>query len=144
MKPLSLITLCCLLAACSHSPEPILYGKDACTHCKMTIMDKRFATEVISVKGKIYKFDAVECMAGFLRENPAVANDPESSLLVNDFGHPGTFSDARKAWYLHDASLASPMGGNLAAFINRRAAEAAQQDSAAIVSDWPGFIKQNR
>jgi len=59
--------LCCLLTACSHEPDPIRYGKDACAHCKMTIMDKRFSAELITAKGKVFKFDAAECMAGFLK-----------------------------------------------------------------------------
>jgi len=50
LTALSIIVLA-LLSACSRAPEPIVYGKDACTHCKMTIMDKRFAAEIITSKG---------------------------------------------------------------------------------------------
>lgn len=144
MKSLKFILLffCGLLAACSSGPEPIQYGKEACAHCKMTIMDKRFAAEVITAKGKVYKFDAVECMAAFLKDNPTLANDPQSSFLINDFEHPGVFSDARKAWFLHDASLTSPMGANLAAFINRSVAEGAQHDPTGKVYNWSALLEQ--
>ncbi len=136
--------LCCLLAACSHGPDPISYGKDACAHCKMTIMDKRFSAELITAKGKVFKFDAAECMAGFLKENPDIAGDPKSVFLVNDFSNPGQFADARKSFFLRDSSLSSPMGGNLAAFQSRPAAEAAKKDKSAQVYDWSLLLSKNK
>jgi copper chaperone NosL len=146
MKTLRSITLllCCLLAACSHAPEPILYGKDACAHCKMTIMDKRFAAEVITSKGKVFKFDAAECMAGFLNENPVIANDAKSVFLVNDFIHPEQFTDARKSFFLRDSSLSSPMGGNLAAFLSRSSAEAIKKNRSAEIYNWPLLLSRGK
>ncbi|MCC8426600.1 nitrous oxide reductase accessory protein NosL [Mucilaginibacter sp. UR6-11] len=146
MKTLKIVILllCGLLAACSHAPEPIRYGKDACSHCKMTIMDKRFAAELINAKGKIFKFDAAECMAAFLKENPAVAGDVKSVFLVNDFTKPGQFTDARKSFFLRDSSLSSPMGGNLAAFISRSAAEGAKKDRSAQVFGWLQLLSSNK
>jgi copper chaperone NosL len=136
--------LSCLLAACSHGPDPIRYGKDACAHCKMTIMDKRFSAELITAKGKVFKFDAAECMAGFLKENPAIAADAKSVFLVNDFTNPGQFTDARKSFFLRDSSLSSPMGGNLAAFQSRPAAETAKRDKSAQVYDWSLLLSKNK
>ncbi len=136
--------LCCVLAACSHTPEPILYGKDACTHCKMTIMDKRFAAELITAKGKVFKFDAAECMAGFLKENSDIANDAASVFLVSDFARPGQLADARKSFFLRDSSLSSPMGGNLAAFVSRPAAEAEKKDKLADIYTWSFLLSKNK
>lgn len=139
-----MLLLCCCLAACSHGPEPIVYGKDSCTHCKMTIMDKRFAAELITAKGKLFKFDAAECMASYLKENPDIANNGKSVFLVNDFGGAGKFSDARKAFFLRDSSLSSPMGGNLAAFVTRSAAESLKKDKSAEIFDWPSLLSRNK
>jgi copper chaperone NosL len=146
MKRLNIITmvLCYFLTACSNAPDPIRYGKDACAHCKMTIMDKRFAAELITAKGKVFKFDAAECMAGFLKENPAIADDSKSVFLVNDFSKPGQFTDARKSFFLRDSSLSSPMGGNLAAFLSRPAAEAAKKDRSAQVYDWSLLLSKDK
>jgi len=138
----TMLLLCCLLAACSHGPEPIQYGKDACSHCKMTIMDKRFAAELITAKGKLFKFDAAECMAGFLKENPGIAIDAKSMFLVNDFNQPGQFADARKSFFLRDSSFSSPMGGNLAAFVSRSSAESAKKDKSARIYNWASLLKQ--
>lgn len=146
MKTPNLITLmlCLLLAACSHAPQPILYGKDACAHCKMTIMDKRFAAEVITAKGKVFKFDAAECMIDFLNENPAIASDAKSSFLVDDFNNPEQFADARRSFFLRDSSLSSPMGGNLAAFFSLSTAKAAKKDQSAQIYSWPLLLKRSK
>lgn len=145
MKKLTyLLLLCGLMTACSHGPEPISYGKESCAHCKMTIMDKRFAAEVLTAKGKVYKFDAAECMAGFLKENPAIADDPNSTFLVNDFSAPGNLGDARKAWFLRDSSFSSPMGGNLAAFQARQSALAHKKVHNATIMDWATLLKQGK
>jgi len=143
MKTLTTLALIILglLAACSRAPEPIMYGKDACAHCKMTIMDKRFASEIITAKGKIFKFDAAECMAGFLKENVGIAANDKSIFLVNDFDHPGQFVDARKSWFLNDKSLSSPMGANLAAFSSQGSAQAMAKDNAAKVFTWSTLLK---
>jgi copper chaperone NosL len=146
MKKLNIITivLCCLLTACSHGPDPICYGKDACAHCKMTIMDKRFSAELITAKGKVFKFDAAECMAGFLKENPAIAGDPKSIFLINDFTGSGQFADARKCFFLRDSSLSSPMGGNLGAFLSMPAAETAKKYRSAQVYNWSLLLSKNK
>jgi copper chaperone NosL len=137
-----MVILVSSLLACSRTPEPIVYGKDACTHCKMTIMDKRYSAELITAKGKIFKFDAAECMASFLKENPAIATDTKSIFLVNDFTSPGHFTDARQSFFLRDSSFSSPMGGNLAAFNSRPAAEAAKKDNSAEIYDWSRLLSK--
>jgi len=135
------ILLAGILSGCSRNPEPIIYGKDACAHCKMTIMDKRFAAEVITSKGKVFKFDAAECMAGFLKDNPAIAANEKSIFLVSDFNRPGQFVDARKSFFLNDSSLLSPMGGNLAAFLSKNAAGEIEKDKSARIYTWPLLLK---
>ncbi|MGZ3753664.1 MAG: nitrous oxide reductase accessory protein NosL [Mucilaginibacter sp.] len=130
-----------ILGACNNTPEPVSYGKDACTHCKMTIMDKRFAAEIITARGKIFKFDAVECMVGFLKEKPEIAKNENSTFLVSDFSHPGEFVDARQGFFLKDKLVSSPMGSNLAAFLSKKSAETLVKDSAAKIYTWALLLK---
>ena len=55
-----------LLVACGHSgPETININKDDCDNCKMSISDKRFACELVTEKGRAYKFDDVTCMMSY-------------------------------------------------------------------------------
>lgn len=103
------------LASCKPEFEPISYGHDACTHCKMTIMDKRYAAEILTKKGKVYKFDDIACLKKYIQEE----NMPEADLtvFVADYNNPDSkFLDARQVVYLHSEIFKSPMNGNFAAF----------------------------
>ncbi|MDR7820308.1 nitrous oxide reductase accessory protein NosL [Riemerella anatipestifer] len=63
--------------------EAIELGKDQCSHCKMTIQDSRYATELITEKGRIYKFDDLVCMEAYTRENSQKIGN--AKLFVSDF-----------------------------------------------------------
>ena len=65
MKMISLILALALFLSCNTEPVPLRYGKDACHLCKMTLMDKKFGGELVTGKGKVYKFDDVNCMINF-------------------------------------------------------------------------------
>lgn len=111
MKHMLILMALCALFACNRVFEPVEYGKDACAHCKMTIMDKRFAAEIITPKGKVFKFDDISCLRAFKAELPG------SMLFVCDYtGTSDAPLDAVTAVYLHHESFGSPMNGNLAAF----------------------------
>src|ERR1035437_7399087 len=102
-----LFSLLSFLSSCTPSFEPMNYGHDACTHCKMTIMDKRFAAEILTKKGKAYKFDDISCLKKYIKEE----NLPESELtvFVADYNNPdGKFLDARQIVYLHSVLFKSP------------------------------------
>jgi copper chaperone NosL len=129
-----------LLSACSRGPEPVLYGKDACQHCKMTIMDKRFAAEIVTDKGKVYKFDSAECMAGYVAANADLASNDKIMLLVSYYDRPGIFEDARKSVFLEDPSMQSPMGGNLAAFNSIRSAKSFEKDDKGKYLSWTELL----
>ena len=51
-----LIGVITMLLACSVEPKPINYGRDACHFCKMTIVDNQHAAEIITLKGKAFKY----------------------------------------------------------------------------------------
>jgi len=101
-----------MLIGCNSGPKPIMYGNENCEYCSMTIMDDKYASEIITTKGKVYTYDSIECM---LRSLEFYADDAES-ILVMDFKNPGTFIDAKAAVFLISPELPSPMGANLTAF----------------------------
>ncbi len=101
-----------LISGCSREAEPIKYGIDICQNCKMTVLDNRFGGEVITEKGKIYKFDCVECLFSFYTKN----KNSKDSLLTIDFSQPATWIDARRCVYFICPKLPSPMGKNITAF----------------------------
>jgi len=101
-------------SACKRRFEPINYGHDACTHCRMTIMDNRFAAEIITKKGKAYKFDDMGCLLKYMKE--ANFSDKDALIFVADYNNPGSeFLDAYHAVYLHNEAFKSPMNGDFAA-----------------------------
>ncbi|GAB4030229.1 nitrous oxide reductase accessory protein NosL [Spirosoma gilvum] len=104
-----------LMQGCSIEPDPIRYGQDACHHCKMTIVDQKFAAEFVTAKGKAYKFDDVACLAHYLAENK-LADNELALVLVNAYAKPGTLIDARTAVFVQSDAIHSPMIGNTAAF----------------------------
>jgi len=110
-----LILLLLLLSACTPKPSPIQYGHDQCEFCKMTIMDDRFGAELVTTKGKVYKFDDLFCLDKYYRMQKAVYAD-YAHILVNDYLQRGALIDLPSAHLLKAEDLRSPMGGNIAAF----------------------------
>lgn len=59
------------LAACrepTSGPVRIAWGRDACEHCGMAIMDRRFATEVRAAR-HVARFDEVGCAVLWMAEH---------------------------------------------------------------------------
>ncbi|MBT8380340.1 MAG: nitrous oxide reductase accessory protein NosL [Ignavibacteria bacterium] len=112
---LFLVLTIILFVSCGSEPEPINYGHDECEYCRMLITDNKYGAELITKKGKIYKYDSIECLINYsLVEN--LLGDNEVTMLVDDFSNPGNFTDARTSSYLHNDNFRSPMGLNVMAF----------------------------
>ena len=111
------VSLICMvsMAACSSGPQPIRFGEDGCDFCKMTITDKRFGAELVTQKGKVYKFDDLHCVRAFLKAG-TVAPGEIGAAYVLDFSRPGILAPAEESIFLESELLRSPMGANIAAF----------------------------
>lgn len=121
-----------LFSSCQPEPQAIDYGFDACTHCKMTISDNRFGSELVTSKGKVYKFDAIECLVEYKK----VSTEKYAFQLVTDFNEPGKFIDAEKAWYLKSDAIPSPMGMGLSAYRNEKNAISIATDKGGNIYSW--------
>jgi copper chaperone NosL len=109
---ISIFLIIIIIPGCSPEIEPINYGKDACEYCKMNITDNKFAAEIVSVKSKVYKFDSIECLFAFEFEKMIDKNEIHSEWVC-DFSSPDNFIALRKAYYLQNDELRSPMGLNV-------------------------------
>lgn len=108
------VPLSLLLASCSvNEPQPIKLNSDNCDFCRMTISDGKFAAEVITQKGRAYKFDDFSCMSEYIAGQVAGSI---KSYYINDYLKDNELIDATTAWYVYDGEFRSPMGGNTAAF----------------------------
>lgn len=122
LKENIVILIAAILTGCSLEPKPISYGQDQCAFCKMTITDARYGSELITKKGKIFKFDSAECLIDFVATEE-VQEKNIHSLLITDFATPENFTDAKTAHYLISQNLPSPMGADLTGFHNKADAE---------------------
>ncbi len=112
-----------LFIGCKVAPEPIDYGSDTCHYCSMTIVDRQHAAQLVTKKGKVFKFDASECMINYLKEADAIE---VAMFLVNDYNAPGELINATTSTYLISQGIPSPMGEFLTAFENKEDAERAK------------------
>ncbi|MFI5311792.1 MAG: nitrous oxide reductase accessory protein NosL [Gemmatimonadales bacterium] len=126
-----------LTACAATGPQPIALNQDACDYCRMTISDARFGGEAILRTGRLYKFDSIECLAGWAR---AAKPGSTRALYVIDVQHPGTFVPAEQAGFLKDAVLNSPMGKSLVAFVSPKAAEAQRAMLGGRVLAWADVL----
>jgi len=112
-----LLIVACL--GCEKNPDPIQYGKDQCEFCKMTISDPQFGAEIISDKGRIYKFDAIECLIRFIK-----SSDPKSSdILITPYNQPTKLIPKDSLVFLLSSQIKSPMGAGLAAMPNKNSVD---------------------
>jgi len=111
----TLMAFLTFITACGNDPEPIIFGEDNCAHCKMMITDEKYGAELVTDKGKIYKYDSIECLLEQLH-NQTFRDDQIGSMWVIDFSNPRTLIDARTAYYTQNDEFRSPMGLNVQAF----------------------------
>ncbi|NLR78221.1 nitrous oxide reductase accessory protein NosL [Chitinophaga eiseniae] len=127
-------SLLVLLTSCGNNgPEPVALHKDACDFCKMSISDGRFMGEVVTRKGRVYKFDDMHCLLNYLS---GLGKEHIGNYYTGNFEKEHELIDATTAWYVVHASLRSPMGGNIAAFTTKSAADAQASRYGTSAVDW--------
>ncbi len=127
---------------CSSGPEPIRYGKDACTACKMTLTDKRFGAEIVTKKGKVFIFDDLNCLASYLKGGTVFESEIAQIVSV-DFKNTGAFVDLHKAFFLQNDAIKSPMRGDVATFSTAQDLDAVRaQIGGGTEMNWEAVKKQ--
>lgn len=138
---LLLAILSITILSCAVEPEPLQYGQDACHTCKMTLMDKKFGAELVSKKGKVFKFDDVNCMLTFYNSGDIDSRD-FAYRLVTDFSKPATLIDANDAFYLKSPGVKSPMASQIAAFGEKQTMEQTKKELKGIYLVWGELVTQ--
>jgi copper chaperone NosL len=129
------IPLLLIAASCAPKGPSVDYGKAECAHCRMTVVDQRFAAAIITKAGRQYDFDDAECMVSFVA-NGNMEETQVAGWFVCDHDHPGTILDATMASYLHGPAFRSPMHGDVGAFATRAERDQAQGRDAGEALDW--------
>ncbi|WP_178987277.1 nitrous oxide reductase accessory protein NosL [Winogradskyella schleiferi] len=137
LKHYSAFAILLLFLSCNVSPQPINYGSDGCAFCKMTIVDKVHAAEIVTKKGKVYKFDATECMINYMKD----FNTSEIELyLSNNYTEPEVLIDATEATFLISENIPSPMGAFLSAFESKVDAEKFKAEKGGELYTWEELV----
>lgn len=132
-----IILILLFAGGCAPGPKPIDYGTDACHFCRMTIVDRQHAAEIVTQKGKVFKFDAIECMVNS-REEIGAGNIAQ--YLCNTYDVPGELTDATSANFLVSEALPSPMGANLTAFMGMEEANKAMGEFKGKLYTWDSLL----
>lgn len=130
-----------LLSSCSTEPVPIEFGKDDCYFCKMTLMDNKFGAEIVTAKGKVYKFDDMNCFLKFYHLGFEEERNMKYKLVI-DYATPGKLIDARDAFFVKSESLRTPMNSGIAAFENKASMDTFKKESSGIYLGWGEVITQ--
>jgi len=134
---LSLISLFFIFTACEVKPQKIEYGKDACHFCRMNIVDQQHAAEIVTKKGKAFKFDATECLINHLAE---IDTTEIELFLVADYNNPGNLIDAKTASYIISENIPSPMGAFLSAVKTNEDVTKLQKSKGGKVFTWEEIV----
>lgn len=129
------IFACLFFTGCTPETEPIAYGKDNCEECKMTIMDAKFGGEIVSKKGKVFKFDDARCIGKFLDRRGIELTEIHQTLFTNYTGEH-EFIDVKDAFFVVGSQLKSPMGSNAAAFSKKEEADNKAAEIEGKVTSW--------
>lgn len=130
-----------VFTSCSSQPQPFVAGQDDCYVCKMGLADFRFGGEIITKKGKAYKFDDLRCMINYLKSNSLEEKDISKTLTMN-FNKPNEFIDVKKAWYLVSPELRSPMNSNSSGFVSKEEAEKMLKGKTGQILRWNDLLER--
>ena len=137
LKPKVAVAAATIIAlnSCSVKPEPLQYGKDVCDDCKMTIMDPKFGGEIITKKGRVFKFDDAHCLSHFLKSTNIKHEDIAQTVFV-DYENNKNFLDVKSSYFVISPQLKSPMNGDAAAFLSKERAIAKAGATNGEIKTW--------
>lgn len=137
---LSLPAILVLLSACSDTAQSIPYGKQSCDHCKMTLLDPLFGTELVSDKGKAYFFDDLTCLTDYIREKQPGSTGVYTAYMSN-YQDPTQLIPLEQAFLYQSDALKGPMGGSIVAFSTESARAAFCQTKAGQATTWKQLLQ---
>ena len=141
-KPVQcLIAVSVLISACKPEPKTIAFGQEACSYCSMTIIDTQHAAQLVTDKGKVYSFDAIECM---LQSEQLKDTANLAFVLCNDYADPGAMIDVNQATFLISERVPSPMGAYLSGFASMESAQKLDVEDSAEYLNWEALYSRYR
>ena len=137
----SSIAFTLIVASCSTEPETLVFGTDICHFCKMTLMDNKFGAELVTKKGKVYKFDDMNCFLNFYNSGYEDMTEVQHKLVI-DYSNPGKLIDAANSFYIKSSEIRSPMNGQVAAFETKASMDTFKKQWKGIFLGWGEVVTQ--
>lgn len=137
LKPLILIFFLSGMASCNSGPEEIIIGTDHCSACKMRVTDPNFGAELITSKGKVYKFDDAVCLKNYLEQKK---KSTVKNLYLTLYTGSHQLIETNKAVIVQDESIRGPMGGNIAIFAHADSIPIGLKTTGKIIN-WNEFMR---
>lgn len=129
------------LTSCgNNSPKPIRYGEDQCAHCRMTVSDMRFGTQLLTNKGRTYQFDDLQCMVAYVKSG-SIAREDVATFYLPDYVNENKLQPADNMFLLKSESLKSPMRGDIAAFTDQSDLEKVREEHPGEAMGWEDLWK---
>lgn len=139
VRNVSMLTLIFYMQSCVPTgPEPIQLYTDTCAFCKMNIADGHFGAELITSKGRVYKFDDISCLLSYKSENNG---DNIKAHFVHHWPQENQLIPAENAVYVQSDKLKSPMSGNIAAFKSETEAAEFQSKLQGKTVSWSQLVQ---
>jgi len=110
-----------LFAVDTKKVKPVLIDEaiDACEWCHMAVKSNGYAAELITDKGKVYKFDDIGCLLRFKTKN---TEEKYAGLFVQDVNLKELIS-LDKIFFVDAASIPTPMSSGIHSFKTKESAE---------------------
>ena len=99
--------------------EPLRYGRDACSRCRMLLAEPGFAGEMRDARGQLTRYDDLGCLIGALRE----VNVETPEAWVEDHATHQLVPLLRAALVAGER-IRTPMGHGIVAFADHQSASA--------------------
>lgn len=140
IQPALFLLLSFAVFSCSNNKiVPLKLNVDNCDFCKMSIADGKYGAEVITQKGRVYKFDDIMCMVNYCTEN---TDTKIGAYYVNDFAQDNTLIPAETAFFLSGGAIQSPMHGGVIAFSSKNGVAAFESKLNAKPVTWNAIISK--
>ena len=115
VNPAILLFSLVLMNSCNVGPQAIVPGKDNCYLCRMTITDSKYGAEILTKKGKVYKFDDMHCLLSF-QQTKTIDATQVKDIYVTDFTGEHSLIKVNESFLLQGDEIRGPMNGNIIAF----------------------------
>ena len=103
----------------------------------MNIVDQQHSAQMVTKKGKAFKFDATECMINYLKETDS---KEVGLLLVADYNNPRDLIDANSATFIISENIPSPMGEFLTAVPTKEEALTLKKAKEGDIYSWDELL----